>query len=255
MLSITSDTTLVHLPLKSHISSCDSKPTTSLIINRIGAEVTMAMYSGNATPTDPQTLHMDCTIEEVTFSSVECSNDSISHITGLLVTDQSILCPQLLLSVHSKTDGSLQSSYYHLEAPEVKTDLTFRNLCLFFIIAASWLSSASSLHPPLPAPSERDATDRLILSLRDVTGEYSKSISEGTLVSCCLGEVLVHFISSSVSSTVPVIQSPAPIRSCIKSLADNTLHNIGSNVSSSLDERAFEVCLVWPREGMILGSF
>ena len=256
MLSIASDTTLIHLPLKCHISSHDSKPTiptTSLVINRISAEVTMAMYSGNATPTDPQTLHIDCNIEELIFSSVECSNDSISHVTGILVTDQSVLCPQLSLSVHNKTDGSLQSSYYHFEAPEVRTDVTFRNLCLLFTIAASWLSSTSSLPPPpLPAASERDATDRLILLLRGITGEYSKSISEGTLVSCCLGEVLVHFISS-LSSTVPIIQSPAPIGSCIKSLADNTVHDIGSNVSSSVDERVFEVCLVWPREGTAFG--
>ena len=257
ILNISSDTVLIHLPIKRHLppsshdfmdKSRDTKPlpAVTLVVGGVGAEITMAMYSGNATPTHPQQLLMECNIEEMRVCTGTMTNEGTGD------EDQSILIPQLRLTVHNKTDGSLGNSfYYQFNVPEGKCDVTFNNLCIFFTVTSSWL--LSSLSPPHPNTNDGTGGDyRLMLLLRGATGEYSETLTEGTLLTASLGETLVHFVTS--SETVPLVQSPAPVDSCLESLADNAGHvtghvTTGRVVPPVVDERVFEVRLVWPKEG------
>ena len=84
-----------------------------------------------------------------------------------------------------------------------KCDVTFSNLCIFFTVTTSWL--LSSLSPP-PTHNTNDGTGgdyRLLLLLRGATGEYSETLTKGTLLTASLGETFVHFVTS--SETVPLV--------------------------------------------------
>lgn len=254
-LKVTSGSVQIYLPINAHIytlshdlmdKSRDSKPIPSvlLILNSIRVDVTMAMYSGNATLLHPQQLLAKGVIEHINVTGHNWSGSCQTGLTAIANTD--IQLDELVFNIHINRDGTIEnaSQYYQLELVQISLNINFYNFCLLFAVGSSWLLSLMCPSYSLPLPSNDDTV--IMAQLSTISIQVYQLFTEATF-SSYLGEAIVQFVSS---LTLPLLYSPAPV-GCyvnVESLAE------ASHVISHMtgDDRVFELFVAIPKsEGML----
>ena len=229
--------TNTHIFNQSHdLIKSDSLPSVLVTFEGANVDITMAMYSGNATPQHPQTLLIEGTVEKLRI--VECSWNINDQVNALLKDNGKISsnANTLKFNIHNHNKDTIDGSQcYQLIVPELNITVDMSQLYFIASVFISWFIKTDISFPPISVLSN----DTVDISLTNITIKYSLVNDERTF-SASLGKAFASISSSCVA--VSFFESPAPVQTY------TTLDQLPT-VSTS-NERAFEIYTVSYTKGM-----